>query len=252
MSNVRNKVAVVTGGSAGIGFAIAQELLDQGAQVVITGRGQQRLDDALAALGPRASGVRADVASSADMDAVFAHVAERHGLLDTLVANAATGPTSVLGSITDEDFDLIFSTNVRGVLYTVQKAFPLMRPGGTITLIGSMTSAKPSYGLSLYSASKAALRNFLGAWVQETRGSGIRMNVLSPGPVDTENLRGGLAEAVGPEGVEAQLEDIGASAPLGRIGQPRDIATVAAFLASDDASFIHGTEIFVDGGFSQA
>lgn len=133
----------------------------------------------------------------------------------------------------------------------MQKGFPLLRPGGTVTIIGSMASLRSSYGLSLYSASKAALRNFLGAWVQETKGSGIRMNVLSPGPVDTENLRRGLARAVGPDGVEAQLEAVRASAPLGRIGQHHDIATVAAFLASDEASFIHGTELFVDGGFSQ-
>lgn len=251
MDSMRDRVAVITGGSAGIGLAIAQELLSRGACVVITGRGQQRLDEAVAALGARASGVRADVASSADMDAVFAHVAERHGHIDTLVANAAAGPTSVLGSITDEDFDVIFSTNVRGTLYTVQKALPLMRPGGTITLIGSMASIKSSYGMSLYSASKAGLRNLLGSWIQETRGSGIRMNILSPGPVDTDNLRDGLARALGPDGVEAQLEAMRANAPLGRIGAPRDIATVAAFLASDEAGFIHGAELFVDGGFSQ-
>lgn len=252
MDNMRDKVAVVTGGTAGIGLAIAREFITRGAQVVITGRRQQQLDDAVATLGERASGVRADVANSAEMDALFARVAEGYGRLDTLVANAGLGLPAPLGSITDEDFDRIFSTNVRGVVHTVQKAVPLMRPGGTITIIGSAVSTRPHSGYSLYSGAKAAVWNLVRSWVQETKGSGIRMNVLSPGAVDTDTLREKLAEAVGPDGVEAQVEAMGAGSPLGRVARSEEIAAVAAFLASDEASFIHGAEIHVDGGITQA
>jgi len=252
MASMRHKVAIVTGGTAGIGFAIARKFLAQGAQVIITGRRQQQLDDAVAALGEPVEGVRADVTNAAEMDALFARVAEGYGHLDTLVANAGLGLPGPLGSITDEDFDRIFSTNVRGVLHTVQKSLPLMRPGGTITIIGSAVSTRPHSGYSLYSGAKAAVWNLVRTWVQETKGSGIRMNVLSPGGVDTDTLREKLAEAVGPDGVEAQVAAMGAGSPLGRIARSEEIAAVAAFLASDEASFIHGAEIHVDGGVTQA
>ncbi|ABW12626.1 short-chain dehydrogenase/reductase SDR [Parafrankia sp. EAN1pec] len=251
MAGMRDSVAVVTGGTAGIGFAVAQELVAREARVVITGRRQQQLDDAVAALGERASGVRADVASSAEMDAVFAYVSERHGRLDTVVANAGMGRHAELGAITDEDFDQTFAINVKGVLHSVQKAFPLMRPGGTITVIASTATIRGSFGLSLYGGSKAAVRNFVRSWIQETAGSGIRINVISPGAVDTEALREALAGAVGSDGVEAQLAAIGSSSPLGRIAQPKEIAAAAVFLASAEASYIHGAELFVDGGTAQ-
>jgi NAD(P)-dependent dehydrogenase (short-subunit alcohol dehydrogenase family) len=251
MQDKQDKVAVVTGGTSGIGYAIAQELISRGMRVVITGRDQGRVNATVAELGPRASGVRADVASSPDMDALYGHVAEHHGRLDAVFANAASGHHSVLGAITEEEFDLTFSVNVKGVFHSVQKALPLMRPGGSITIIGSTASIHPPYGMGLYGGAKAAIRNFLRSWIQDTKGSGIRMNVLSPGAVDTESLRDALAKAFGSDGVATQLETMGAGSPIGRIAAPREIATVAAFLASDDASFIHGVELFVDGGMAQ-
>jgi NAD(P)-dependent dehydrogenase (short-subunit alcohol dehydrogenase family) len=251
MSGMEGKVAVVTGGNSGIGFAIAQEFVDQGASVVITGRRQDELDEAVTAIGPRCSAVRADVSSSAEMDAMFAEVMSRHGRLDFVVANAASGHHSVLGSITDEEFDLTFNINVRGVLHSVQKALPLLKSGGSITVIGSTASIHPPYGMGLYAGAKAAIRNFLRSWIQDTKGSGIRMNVLSPGAVNTESLRGALAQAFGPDGVDAQIKVMGEGNPIGRIAEPREIAKVVAFLSSDDASFIHGVELFVDGGMAQ-
>ncbi|RII08112.1 Diacetyl reductase [(S)-acetoin forming] [Streptomyces sp. YIM 130001] len=246
-----NKTALVTGATSGIGYAIAEELISRGRQVVITGRDQERVEEAAAKLGAQAFGIRADVAGSADMDALYDRIAERHGHLDAVIANAASGHHSVLGSITEEEFDLTFSVNVKGVLHTVQKALPLMRPGGSITVIGSTASIHPPYGMGLYGGAKAAIRNFLRSWIQDTKGSGIRMNVLSPGAVDTESLRGALAKAFGADGVAAQLEAMGAGSPIGRIADPREIATVAAFLAGDDAAFVHGVELFVDGGMAQ-
>jgi NAD(P)-dependent dehydrogenase (short-subunit alcohol dehydrogenase family) len=248
---MEGKVAVVTGGNSGIGFAIAQEFVEQGARVVITGRRQAQLDEAVAAIGPTCSAFRADVSSSADMDALYAEVMSRHGRLDAVVANAASGHHSVLGSITDEEFDLTFNINVKGVLHTVQKALPLLKPGGVITIIGSTASIHPPYGMGLYGGAKAAIRNFLRSWIQDTKGSGIRMNVLSPGAVDTQSLRDALAKAFGPDGVDAQIKVMGEGSPIGRIAAPREIAKVTVFLASDDASFIHGAELFVDGGMAQ-
>jgi NAD(P)-dependent dehydrogenase (short-subunit alcohol dehydrogenase family) len=251
MNDFDGKVVLVTGGASGIGYATAAELIGRGASVVVTGRRQDVLDDAVRALGAKCTAVRADVSSSADMDAVFAHISDTHGRLDVVLANAASGHHSVLGSITEEEFDLTFDINVKGVWHSVQKALPLLGPGGNIIIIGSTASIHPPYGMGLYGGAKAAIRNFLRSWIQDTKGAGIRMNVLSPGAVDTESLREALTKAFGADGIAAQLEVMGAGSPIGRIAQPSEIAKAIAFLASDDASFIHGVELFVDGGMAQ-
>ena len=190
----QDKVALVTGGSSGLGLAIAQELAGQGATVVITGRRQEQLDEALAKLGDRASAVVADVSVSADLAALFGAIKTRHGRIDVLVANAGMGEVAPLGSITEAYFDRVFSTNVKGVTFTVQGALPLMGKGSSIVIIGSTASIDPGPGLSVYGATKAALRTLVRSWTLDIKGSGVRINLLSPGPVDTSSLRRMLAE----------------------------------------------------------
>lgn len=251
MNDFDQQVAVVTGGSSGIGLATAQEFISRRAKVVITGRRQESLDSALATLGENAVASRTDVSAGDEMDQLFADVNEQFGRLDHVVANAASGHHSALGSITDEEFDQTFNINVRGVLHSVQKALPYMKEGGTITIIGSTASIHPPYGMGLYGGAKAAIRNFLRSWIQDTKGSGVRLNVVSPGAVDTESLRVALEKAFGADGVENQLDVMGEGTPIGRIAAPSEIAKAIAFIVSDDASFIHGVELFVDGGMAQ-
>ncbi|WP_243079136.1 SDR family oxidoreductase [Pantoea sp. MQR6] len=241
------KIALITGGTSGIGLAAAQELAAQGAQVYITGRRQQELDAAVATLGSTAVGVRADASSLTELDAVYALIAKQSGRLDILFANAGGGDMMPLGAITEEHFDRIFATNVRGVLFTVQKALPLLVDGASVILTGSTVSIKGTENFSVYSASKAAVRNFARSWSLDLKNRGIRVNVVSPGPVRTNGLGGLVPE----EHRQGLFDSLAAQVPLGRLGEPEEIAKVVAFLASDAASFVNGIELFVDGGMAQ-
>ncbi|EPA1377498.1 SDR family NAD(P)-dependent oxidoreductase [Raoultella ornithinolytica] len=242
-----DKIALVTGGSTGIGLASAQELAAQGAKVYITGRRQQELDAAIALIGTSAKGMRADVSRLDDLDKVYAQIAEESGRLDILFANAGGGDMLALGAITEEHFDRIFGTNVRGVLFTVQKALPLLGAGSSIILTASTVSVKGTANFSVYSASKAAVRNFARSWALDLQGRGIRVNVVSPGPVKTPGLGGLVAE----EERQGLFDALAAQVPLGRIGEPAEVGKAVAFLASDAASFINAIELFVDGGMAQ-
>ncbi|MNE20284.1 Diacetyl reductase [(S)-acetoin forming] [compost metagenome] len=241
------KIALVTGGSTGIGLATAQELATQGAKVYLTGRRQQELDDAVALVGTSATGIRADASRLDDLDKVYAQIAEESGRLDILFANAGGGDMLPLGAITEEHFDRIFGTNVRGVLFTVQKALPLLSAGSSIILTASTVSVKGTANFSVYSASKAAVRNFARSWALDLQGRGIRVNVVSPGPVKTPGLGGLVPE----EQRQGLYDGLAAQVPLGRIGEPAEVGKAVAFLASDAASFINAVELFVDGGMAQ-
>lgn len=243
MNRLNGKTAVVTGGATGIGFGIAQRFVEEGAFVVLFGRRQDRLDAAVAQLGGNAMGLQGSVTDLQDLDKLFAAVEAERGQLDILAANAGTGDLVPLGQITPEQYDATFDVNVKGTLFTVQKGLPLMRSGGSIILTGSTTGEMGTPAFSVYSASKAAVRNFARSWALDLKGTGIRVNVISPGPTLTE-----LAlDVVGRETFEA----LGASTPLGRLGDPSEIGAAAAFLASADSSFMTGGEVFVDGGLAQ-
>jgi NAD(P)-dependent dehydrogenase (short-subunit alcohol dehydrogenase family) len=241
------KIALVTGGTSGIGLATAQVLAAQGAQVFITGRRQAELDAAVETIGAAATGIRADASKLADLDAVYAQIAKQAGRLDILFANAGGGDMQPLGAISEEHFDRIFGTNVRGVVFTVQKALPLLVDGASVILTGSTTSVKGTASFSVYSASKAAVRNFARSWALDLKDRGIRVNVVSPGPVRTP----GLSELVPDEHRQGLFDALAAQVPLGRLGEPEEIGKVVAFLGSDAASFINGVELFVDGGMAQ-
>ncbi|WAH51615.1 SDR family oxidoreductase [Pseudescherichia vulneris] len=241
------KIALVTGGTSGIGLATAQVLAAQGAQVFITGRRQAELDAAVDAIGAAATGIRADASKLAELDAVYAQIAKQAGRLDILFANAGGGDMQPLGAISEEHFDRIFGTNVRGVVFTVQKALPLLVDGASVILTGSTTSVKGTASFSIYSASKAAVRNFARSWALDLKDRGIRVNVVSPGPVRTP----GLGDLVPDEHRQGLFDALAAQVPLGRLGEPEEIGKVVAFLGSDAASFINGAELFVDGGMAQ-
>lgn len=243
MKRLDGKTAVVTGGGSGIGRATAKRFIEEGAFVYIFGRRQGALDAALAQLGSNARAVSGSVSDLADLDRLFETVKAERGHLDILFANAGTGELVPLGGITPKHYEETFSTNVKGTLFTVQKALPLMSAGGSIILTGSSTGVMGTPSFSVYSATKAAIRNFARSWALDLRGTGIRVNVLSPGPTRTE-----LAlEVVG----EAGMDAMGAGTPLGRLGDPVETAAAAAFLASGDSSFMTGSEVFVDGGVAQ-
>ncbi|QGY31876.1 SDR family NAD(P)-dependent oxidoreductase [Pantoea cypripedii] len=246
-ASLKGKIALVTGGTTGIGLAAAQTLAARGAQVFITGRRQAELDAAVASIGAAATGIRADAAQLSDLDAVYAQIARQAGRLDVLFANAGGGDMQPLGSITEEHFDRIFGTNVRGVLFTVQKALPLLSDKASVILTASTTSVKGTAGFSVYSASKAAVRNFARSWALDVKDRGIRINVVSPGPIRTPGLGGLVSE----EQRQGLFDALAAQVPLGRLGEPEEIGKVVAFLASDDSSFINATELFVDGGMAQ-
>ncbi|KLU25949.1 oxidoreductase [Caballeronia mineralivorans PML1(12)] len=244
---LEGKIALITGGTTGIGLASAQEFAAQGAKVFITGRRQAELDAAVAAIGDNAIGIRSDVSKLDDLDRVYADIAAKAGHLDIVFANAGSGDMQPLGSITEEHFDRIFSINVKGLLFTVQKALPLMKDGGSVILTSSTTSIQGTENFSVYSASKAAVRNFARSWLLDLKARRIRVNALSPGPVRTPGL-GGLVPAEHQDGLFAHLATL---VPMGRLGEPGEIAKAAAFLASDDSSFVNGIELFVDGGAAQ-
>ncbi|MBR0988724.1 SDR family NAD(P)-dependent oxidoreductase [Bradyrhizobium liaoningense] len=243
MSRLQGKTAVVTGGGTGIGFGAAKRFIDEGAFVYIFGRRQEQLDTAVAKLGSSARAVRGSVTDLSDLDRLYETVKKERGGLDILFANAGTGLFAPLGEITPEHYDHIFDVNVKGLVFTVQKALPLMTKGASIILTGSSTGVMGTPQFSIYSATKAAVRNLARSWAQDLRGTGIRVNVLSPGPTKTE-----LAlEIVGEEAFDA----LGSTTPLGRVAAPSETGAVAAFLASSDSSFMTGSEVFVDGGLAQ-
>lgn len=248
MSRLTGKVAVITGGNSGIGLASAIRFAAEGAQVVIVGRRQEQLDAALQLIGHDAVAIQADISNLKDLDRIYAEVKTTLGRIDVLFANAGLGDFEPLGSITEESFDRTFAINVKGSLFTVQKALPLMGSGGSVILTGSTTATMGTPAFSVYSATKAALRNFARSWALDLKGTGIRVNVISPGPISTP----GLDLALAPTGqAEAIVDGMIAQLPVGRIGQPEDVAAAALFLASDESSFMTGSEMFVDGGFAQ-
>jgi NAD(P)-dependent dehydrogenase (short-subunit alcohol dehydrogenase family) len=244
-----NKVAVITGGSTGIGLAIAKRFVNEGATVYITGRRQAELDLAVSAIGGTAQNVRVDSADSSQLQALFERIRAEHGKLNVLVANAGGGSLAPLGEITEEHFDDTFGRNVKGTLFTVQAALPLLGEGASVILTGSTAASSGTPAFSVYAASKAAVRAFARNWILDVKGRGIRINTLSPGPIKTP----GLVELVGNDPAQQQgfLDHLASQIPMGRVGDPDEIAKAAVFLASDDASFVNGIELFVDGGLAQ-
>ncbi|CAG9167273.1 SDR family NAD(P)-dependent oxidoreductase [Cupriavidus respiraculi] len=246
---LEGKIALVTGGTSGIGLAAAHDMAREGAKVYITGRRAAELDKAVQLLGHGAVGVQGDVTVEADLDALMKTIGEAEGRLDVLFANAGGGGLAPLGDITPAHFDDTFQRNVRAVVFTVQKALPLMRVGGSIILTGSIAGSTGTQGFSIYSASKAAVRALARSWVLDLKERGIRVNVVSPGATRTV----GLAE-LGGESKEAQdglLGYLASLVPMGRLGDPSEIARVVTFLASDDSSFMNGAEVMADGGQAQ-
>jgi NAD(P)-dependent dehydrogenase (short-subunit alcohol dehydrogenase family) len=243
-----NKVVVVTGGTSGIGLATAKAFAAEGASVFVTGRRQEALDAAVKAIGGRVTGVQGDMGVLADIDRLYDAVQQKHSQIDVVFANAGGGEMVPLGAITEEHYQRTFDTNVKGVLFTVQKALPLLKDGASVILTSSTTSISGTPAFSVYSATKAAVRNFARNWILDLKDRHIRVNTISPGVTDTAGLNelfGGGDEAVGTKDYLASL------IPAGRVGRPEEIAKAVLFLASDDASFVNGIELFVDGGQAQ-
>jgi NAD(P)-dependent dehydrogenase (short-subunit alcohol dehydrogenase family) len=248
MNKLQGKIAVVTGGNSGIGLAAAKRFVAEGAYVFITGRRQAELDAAVKLIGSNVTGVQGDVSKLADLDRLYATVKQQKGRLDIVFANAGGGEFAPLGSITEEHFDKTFNTNVKGVLFTVQKALPLLADGGSIILNASIVSIKGMPAFSVYSATKAAVRSFARSWTVDLKDRKIRVNALSPGPIDTPGVDGLAQNEEQSKQIKAGLISM---IPLGRMGTSDEIAKAAVFLASDDSSFVTGIELFVDGGTAQ-
>ena len=239
---LEGKVAVITGGSTGIGLATARRFVAEGAYVFITGRRQAELDAAVKQIGVNITAVQGDVTNLADLDRLYETVRAKKGWIDIVFANAGYGEFQTCGSVTEEHFDKLFDINVRGALFTVQKALPLLKDGGAILLTGSVAGSKGIGNFSVYNATKAAVRSFARTWTNDLKSRKIRVNVISPGPIDTPLL----GEV--PEETKAHFASL---VPLGRIGESDEIAKAAVFLASDDSSYVSGAELFVDGGMAQ-
>ena len=248
MGKHEGKVAVVTGGSSGIGLATAQRLQREGAYLFITGRRKTELGAAVEKIGGNVTGVQGDVSRLEDLDRLYATVKKEKGRIDILFANAGVGEFSPLGTITEEHFDKIFDTNVKGLLFTVQKALPLMPDGGSIILNASIVASKGLPANSVYSATKAAVRSFARTWTTDLKDRRIRVNAVSPGAINTPGLNDLLRSS---EVGQQRMQMISNTVPLGRLGEPSEIAKAVVFLASDDRRYITGTELFVDGGFAQ-
>jgi NAD(P)-dependent dehydrogenase (short-subunit alcohol dehydrogenase family) len=248
MAKLEGKVAVITGGNSGIGLATAQRFVAEGAYVFITGRRQAELDAAVKLIGKNVTGVQGDVSNLADLDRLYATVKRQKGHLDIVFANAGGGHNAPLGAITEEQFDKTFNSNVKGLLFTVQKALPLLRDGSSVILNASIVSMKGMAAFSVYSATKAAVRSFARSWTTDLKDRKIRVNALSPGPIDTPGVRNIAQNEEHFQQLKAMLSS---AVPMGRMGTPDEIAKAAVFLASDDSSFITGIELFVDGGMAQ-
>ncbi|MFF4554382.1 SDR family oxidoreductase [Streptomyces sp. NPDC001422] len=248
MGQLDNKTAVVTGANSGIGLATARRFAAEGAHVFITGRRQEALDAAAADIGANVTAVRGDVANLADLDRLYASIAEQGRRIDVLFANAGGGAFATLEQVTEEHFNAAFDTNVRGTLFTVQKALPLLQDGASVILTGSTAATAGGEAFGVYAASKAAIRSFSRTWANELRGRGIRVNTLVPGPIDTPGITG-----LAPDEEQAKLvqKALAQQVPLGRMGHPAEAAAAALFLASDESSFVTGSELFVDGGLNQ-
>jgi NAD(P)-dependent dehydrogenase (short-subunit alcohol dehydrogenase family) len=248
MPRLDGKVSLVTGGTSGIGLAAANALAKEGAHVYITGRRERELTTAVQQIGGNATGVRGDVSNARDLDRLFEQIKEEKGILDILFANAGIARYAALGNITEELYDSIFNVNVKGVLFTVQNALPLMPDGGSIILNASVVGSKGLSSNSVYSATKASIRSFARTWTTDLKHRAIRVNAISPGTIDTPGLNNLLASG---EAGEQRRKMVASAIPLGRFGRPDEVAKVVVFLASDESSYITGSEIFVDGGFAQ-
>jgi NAD(P)-dependent dehydrogenase (short-subunit alcohol dehydrogenase family) len=245
MGKLDGKVALITGGSSGIGLATAREFVKEGAFVFVAGRREAELSAAVAEIGENARGIQADVSTSDDLDRLFSQIASEKGRLDIVFANAGIAKYAPLGQISEEFYQSIFDINV---LFTVQKALPLIPNGGSIILNASIVGSKGLPANSIYSATKAAIRSFARTWTTDLKDRHIRVNAVSPGSTDTAGLRDLLGSS---EVGQDRLKKISGSVPLGRLGKPAEVARAVVFLASDDSSYITGTELFVDGGFAQ-
>ena len=242
------KVALITGGGTGIGLATAREFAWEGARVYITGRRKPELDAAVTAIGPGVTAIQADVTKPGDVDRIYEQIDQQQGRVDIVFANAAITERAPFGSITEEHVDRVFGTNVKGLLFTAQKALPLMPDGSSVILNASIVASKGLSSNSIYSATKAAIRSFARTWTTDLKSRHIRVNAISPGTIDTPGLNDLLASG---EAGEQRKKMISTAIPLGRLGKPDEIAAAVVFLASDDASYITGTELFIDGGFAQ-
>ncbi len=248
MGKLEGKIALVAGGNSGIGLATAKRFVNEGAYVFITGRRKPELAAAVKEIGRNVTGVQGDVSKLGDLDRLFAQIKRGKGKLDIVFANAGAAKYAALGKITEEDYDSIFNINVKGVLFTVQQALPLLPDGASIILNASIVASKGLSSSSIYSASKAAVRSFARTWTTDLKDRRIRVNAVSPGSTDTPGLSELLAST---ETGEQRKKMMSNSIPLGRFGTPDEIAKAVVFLASDDSSYIAGTELFVDGGFAQ-
>jgi len=248
MGKLEGKIALVTGANSGIGLATAKRFVTEGAYVYITGRRDAELARAAAAVARNVTAVPGDVSKPADLDRLFAQIQREKGRLDIVFANAGVAKFAPLGTITEEFYDSIFDVNVKGLLFTVQKALPLMPEGGSIIVNASVVASKGLPANSVYSATKAAVRSFARTWTTDLKSRRIRVNAVSPGSIDTPGLNDLLASS---EVGEQRRKAIAGAVPLGRFGTPDEIAKAVVFLASDDASYVTGAELFVDGGFAQ-
>jgi len=239
---LEGKTAVITGGTEGIGLATAKLFVNEGAYVFITGRRREQLDAAVKTIGTSVFGVQGDVALVGDLDRLYKTIAKVRGRIDIVFANAGLGEFVSLGAVSEEHYNKIFNINVKGTLFTVQQALPLLNDGGSIILNGSVASLKGTAGFGVYAASKAAIRSFARTWTTDLRDRRIRSNVVSPGPIDTPLANRQSADVIA---------RIVSTIPMGRMGEPEEVAKVALFLASDDSSFVTGIELFVDGGRAQ-
>jgi NAD(P)-dependent dehydrogenase (short-subunit alcohol dehydrogenase family) len=239
---LEGKIAIITGGTEGIGLATAKLFVKEGAYVFITGRRQKELDEAVKAISSNVSAVQGDIAKLPDLDRLYETVSKEKGRIDIVFANAGVAEFVPFGSVTEDHFDKLFNINVRGTLFTVQKALPLLKVGGSIILNGSVASVKGTGGFGVYGASKAAIRSFVRTWTTDLKDRRIRWNVVSPGPINTPLANRQSADVIA---------RIVSTIPMGRMGEPEEVAKVALFLASDDSSFVTGIELFVDGGRAQ-